>query len=393
MNDPPIAPPIAPRTAVPRAVLWPSSVQARLLGAVVGPEADVRGNFAAWKAATDLDAEIDPGTYGLLPLLHDRLHRLGVTDPLMPRLKGIYRRCWYETHALLHAVAPVVATLEARGIATLLLKGVPLSLSWYRGVGLRRMADLDLAVRPELVHGAMAVLHDLGWIKDPNASDDALRFRHSMQFRHPEGRELDLHWHIMFETCSTAADDVFWGRSVPLEIHGVATRQLGREDTLLHTVIHGMRSNPWPPIRWIPDAMTIIDRAGASMDWDALIAFARANRLTHRLGLGLRTLAETYGARVPAHVLTSLRGERTSLLERIENTVALRDVERLYRNPITKQWVIFADYCRVAPHRDPVRFVADFPHYLRYRWRLRGRREIVPAVLRGMARRLVPAPR
>jgi|HubBroStandDraft_1064217.scaffolds.fasta_scaffold08427_3 hypothetical protein len=375
------------------ASLWPTPAQEMLLRAAVGPEAKAAEAFIAWKRMIDLDVEIDLGTYGLLPLLYDRLSRLGVSDPLMGRLKGIYRRSWYETHALMHATAPVVAALEARGIATLLLKGVPLALSWYPAIGLRRMADLDLAVRPEQARDAIAVLNGLGWIRDARASDEALQFRHSMLFRRPDGYELDLHWHIMFEACTPAADAGFWGRAQPLDMRGVATRRLAPADMLLHTVIHGLRANRWPPIRWIPDALAVLHRDAATMDWDGMVGFARSNRLTCRLGLGLRTLAHTYGAPVPPPVLSALRAAGTSVLERIENSVVLRDTERLYDNAVTKQWVIFADYCRVARRRDPVSFVIGFTHYLRYRWNLEGRREIVPVMLRGMARRLVSIPR
>jgi hypothetical protein len=377
----------------PRSVLWPSAEQELLLKAAIGPEAAARDAFLAWKRVVDLDAEVDPGTYGLLPLLYDRLRHLGVDDPLMARLKGIYRRSWYETHSLLHAVRPVVATLEAQGIPTLLLKGVPLALTWYRAIGQRSMADLDLTVHPEQARAAIRVVTGLGWVRDPRASDDALDYRHSMLFRNHNGFELDLHWHIMFEACSAAADAAFWGRAEPLDLRGVATRRLGAADMLLHTVIHGLRANPWPPIRWIPDALAVLNRDAAALDWDAMLAFARDHRLTHRLGLGLRTLADRYGAPVPAPLLLALRAERTSLLERIENTVVLGDTGRLFDNAVTKQWVIFADYCRVAPRRDPVGFTAGFSHYLRYRWNLRGRREIVPVVLRGIARRLVPTAR
>src|SRR5262249_32937094 len=154
-------------------------------------------------------------------------------------------------------------------------------------------------------------------------------------------------------------------------------------------VLHGMRANRWPPIRWIPDALIVLRRA-SDIDWDHVVTFARRHRLTHRLGFGLSVLAEKYGAPVPATVIDALRAAPTSLLERLENSVVLRDSRRLYSHPITKQWCIFADYLRVARRRDPIGFIADLPHYLRYRWRLRGRSEILPVVLRGLARRLVP---
>jgi hypothetical protein len=377
----------------PAGLLWPTPEQALILAAAVGPIAGATEAFAAWRRNTDLEAPFGREIFRLLPLVYHRMRGLGLDDPLMGRLKGVYRFEWYRTHALLHCTSPVVAALQAAGVDTLMLKGVPLLFSYYRNHALRPMADIDVLVPPGQVRRAMAVLQAEGWRRLEKASDDDIRYRHSMLHHNAAGDEIDLHWHGLFETCNDAADRAFWEGARPLDFAGVATLQPDPALLLLHLIVHGVRYNPEPPARWIADAITLLqadglEAEGERLDWARFLGFARSQRLTNRLRLGLEHIARQYAAPVPAEVLRELRRSRTSLVERIENTVVLGDEARLYANVLTKQWVILAEYCRCHQARGPFSFLNGLSHYIRYRWRLRGRREVVANLLRGCVRRL-----
>jgi hypothetical protein len=50
--------------------------------------------------------------------------------------------------------------------------------------------------------------------------------------------------------------------------------------------------------------------------------------------------------------------------------------------------VIFADYCRRDSENGPIGFLIGLSHYLRYRLDMKGRSEILPALVKGMARRI-----
>ena len=366
--------------------LWPNAWQELLLDAAHAPDATAIAAFGRWCDRPLREEDFDGGSRRLLPLVYHRMQALGVSQPIMGRLKGTYRRAWYETNTVHHATAPAVAMLERNGIDTLLLKGVPLGLTYYGKSALRPMADIDVLVRPEQVRAAIALLTGAGWRPGPMARDEDVAFRHSMQFINGDAHEVDLHWHALLETCNTAADLHFWRSAEPLRFAGVATRQLSPANTLLHGIIHGLRWNAEPSIRWIQDGLVVLRTAGDQIDWPGLVEFTRSQRLTHRLALGLNYLAGRHAAEVPETVLRALAATRISLTERIENSVVLRDSGRLYAHPLTKQWVIFSEYCRMAGGRP--RFVAGFPHYLRYRWRLRGRRELVSVILSGIWRRV-----
>lgn len=368
--------------------LWPTPAQERLLKAALGTDASAIGHFHAWRDMIDLDADFDRGSFRLLPLLYATMSQLELSDNLMGRLKGTYRRAWCEAQPRFEQARDVLGLLHRHGIETLMTKGVPLAVSYYRNETVRPMADIDVVVPHAKAKDAIAALEQAGWIRGPLTHDNDLEYHHAIQFFHPKGGEVDLHWHVLLECRSFETNQGFWDRAEPLTVRGVATRQLDATDMLLHTVVHGIRWNAEPPIRWIADAAMILHHAGRQIDWDRLVHMARDEKLSYRFGLGLHFLAERFAMPIPPHVLDALDRMPITLLERIENTIALRDADLLYDNPLTKNWVIFARYCRVQQARNPLQFLNGLSHFVRAQWELSGRSEIPVAIVRGLWRRL-----
>ena len=363
---------------------WPTGPQALILRAAVAPDAEVRPAFEAWKALINLDDDLDGGAFRLLPLVFDRLHGLGVDDPLMGRLKGVYRKSWSETQTLFHDMAPVIAALEAAGVKTMLLKGAPLALSYYRTVALRPMLDLDVVVPFDQADKALKVMAELGWTAGSTIRPHEMPETHAVDMRSAKGRELDLHWHCLREAPAKVADDWFWTHAEPLDFCGVQTLQPNPTALLLHTVVHGVRSNLEPPIRWIADAMTLMKARPEAIDWTALVDFAKAQKLTYRLHLGLDFLARTYGAPVPAAVLTSLKACGISLIERIENVIYLGDASQMYRPRLFP----LIDYWRFLRNEPFGPFSAGFGRYLQRRWQLSSPMQIPLEAMAALRRRL-----
>jgi hypothetical protein len=307
----------------------------------------------------------------------------------MRRLKGVYRHSWYGTHRLLHAIAPVIAELSSAEIPVLLTKGVPLALSYYRNPALRPMADVDVVVPQARLAQASGVLTSLGW-RGQWPEGEALRFRHAMQVLGPDGTQLDLHWRPMYESpAHSPAEDSFFATAEPLDFSGTMVRQPEPAHALFLTVVHGVRWNVETPVRWIPDAITILRSRGSDVDWDRLLHLAVTYRVVRRLRLGLSYLAKSFGAPVPESVQARLRTMRTSLFERFETRVLLADDGTLNPSAVRNQMSCLAEYARHAPARNPVTFAMGYTHYLRYRLGLSGRRELLSRIVRGMRRRAV----
>ena len=376
-----------PSQTGPRNDLWPNQEQQLLLEAALCPGERGIAAFYQWRARVTPDHEFDWNVFRLLPLVYHNLHGQGVRDPLMARLRGVYRRAWCENHRLFHAAAPVIERLAANGCELLLLKGAPLVLSYYRNHALRPMADIDVVVRGHQLQTAIEVLQGQGYRNGRAVTRDLLRFMHAVQFFHPDGAQIDLHWHVLFEAPAEQADRVFWAATEAGEFMGTPVRQPDSTSLLLQVIVHGVRSNEETPIRWIPDALTIIRTGSWTIDWYRLVDFAGAHRLTYRLALGLRYLVETFQAPIPAFVLPALEG-RQSLLERVENTVLLADSARFSRSALGTQWVSFTEYCRYARPGGPLAFLGGYSEYLRFRLNLDGRRELVSLLVRALRRKL-----
>jgi hypothetical protein len=250
------------------------------------------------------------------------------------------------------------------------------------------MSDFDVAVRREHLPRALAILKESGWTLDTDTSADSLKYFHAVLCLHGS-RQLDLHYHFLRECLTPAADQWFWSDVETVTFQGIQALQLAPTALLFHTLMHGVRWNEEPPIRWIPDALSVLRQRGGEVDWERLLAFADSQRLTYRLALGLTYLAEHFAVELPESVRTHLDQYRQGVLERITNTAVLGDMTRLYAHPLTKPWVMFTEYCGLAESTDPFRLLWSFSHYLRYRWKLRGRLEIIPTVFNGLMRRLV----
>ena len=148
---------------LPESILWPTAQQELLLAAATGGADSAPDAFRSWRAGRNLEDAFDRGTYRLLPLLDSNMQRIGLKDPLMARLKGVYRKEWCTTHELFHAFKPMLAALEGHGIRTLLVKGAPLALTYYRNYAVRPMADADVVVPRDQVPRALEILESLGW--------------------------------------------------------------------------------------------------------------------------------------------------------------------------------------------------------------------------------------
>lgn len=295
---------------------WPTRAQELILRAALLQGEPALEAWKEWTRAVNLDV-IDYGSHRMVPQLYRNLQRHGVKDPMIDRLKGVYRYYLYKNQILMHRIAALLAALEAAGIKTIVLKGAALIPLYYREIGVRPMLDADVLVRPHQAKQAMEVLHNLRW-KPFRYGEPQKRIPivHSTPFEDEGGRQLDLHWHLFWE-CFNAGDiDDYWENAIPIEIGGVSTLALSSTDQLLHTCWHGARWNEVPPIRWVADAMAILNASAAEIEWASLLQKAQRHRIVLPVKDSLEYLKNKFDAPVPDSLLNSLAAVRTSKMER-----------------------------------------------------------------------------
>jgi hypothetical protein len=370
------------RATLAECMPWPTERQALLVKAGVGSDSESVAAFRAWRGLVGADDTIDAGSFRLLPLVFHRLQQQGCDDPVMPRLKALSRSAWLQNQTVFHLTAPAVAALEAAGIETMLIKGAPLALAVYPTVGSRPLKDLDIVVRKDAASRALRILDDLGWRAGSRVPLREMPDTHAIDLHAASGHELDLRWHCLRDTPAVIADDWFWDAAVPLDFCGVATRQPSPTGHLLHTLVHGVRSNLEPPVRWIADAMMLMHTRGQALDWDSFTGFARRQKLSFRVHLGLSYLVREHAAPVPCWVLDRLKADGISTIERMENIIYLRRPEEMYRPLLFP----LADYWRFLRNEPIGRFLLGYCGYLQRRWELRNPARIPLAALAAIGR-------
>ena len=311
-----------------KADCWPTWQQELLLRAALLQGDNSIAAWERWKSTVDVE-HLDIGSHRLLPHLYRNLQTQGVTDPLMGRFKGVYRRTWYDNQLLFHHVSTLLSSFHDAGIETIVLKGAALALLHYMDCGLRPMNDFDVMIPVNQTSKAIALMRELGWNPIPRSpealTDSYLSIVNSHGFVHSAGRECDLHWHLFPECCQADADNEFWEQSVPFKIHGVAPRSLAPTDQLLHVCVHGAEWNPIPPLRWVADAMMIMKTA--KIDWDRLISQARKRQMMLPVKGALDYLHRALGAQVPAQILQRIHNIPASKMELAEYKYKIQNYE------------------------------------------------------------------
>ena len=88
------------------------------------------------------------------------------------------------------------------------------------------MADIDVLVPTSEAVIAIDLLGRAGWTPIAGFMDNDLHYRHAAQLTHKSGKELDLHWHLLQDSCRKDSDTDFWNNAVPAQMKDVSTKAL-----------------------------------------------------------------------------------------------------------------------------------------------------------------------
>ena len=345
--------------------------QELLLQAALLEGEDAINAWERWKNAVDLEGHPDNGSYRLFPLLYKNLERHGIKHPFMSRLRGIYRQAWYKNQRLFYEMSNILRDLNNAGVRTMVLKGAALAVLCYKNDAVRPMADVDVLVHPSQVFLTVDVLARAGWMPTSELTEADLKYRHSHDFKDSLGKEFDLHWHLLFESCWEGSDSDFWNGSVPLTLGGVSTLSLNPTDLLLHVIVHGVRWNAEPPIRWIADAASLVTSPVTVIDWNRFIAQARKHRVVLRVKKALNYLKDTYQAPVPESTIRSINKIRISPLDILEYRYIMSAPETLpttYLGSLLGGGALyFMEYRRLHDGTRNFSSITGLPKYLQYR--------------------------
>jgi hypothetical protein len=291
----------------------PTPRQLPLLRACLWQGEPALAEWAAWRSGEPDLPRAERGSLRLLPLLYLNLGPGLAGDPDAGWLKDAYRASWAANQLGLQAGRRAIDALQATSTDALVLKGAALSGSAYGDLGARPMGDFDLAVPPARVGEAVRALQGAGLAPVEGDPERLLTARHSLAFRDPGGREVDLHRGMLWRP---GLDEEFWAASIEAEVAGARVRILDPADQLLHVCAHGAAWNPVHPVRWAADAFKILEAAGEGFAWDRLVAMTERGRLSLPLRDALSCLTTELRAPVPAGIVRELGAIPVSRAER-----------------------------------------------------------------------------
>ena len=326
---------------------------------------------------------------GVAPLLY---HIARGQDLLPPPVEENLRIVYYHHTSrnlrLFHKLEDVVGHLTAEGVPVILLKGAALAQTVYRNA-VRPMVDLDLLVRQEDVLTALRVLSALGY-EPAHAEHRAgylFAYKNEMMLVKPgELRApIEIHWSLFGPLYYQQAVpmDWFWQTALPVHIGDASAWMLSPEAQVLHLCAHmPLQHSGEGELRllWLHDVAEVIAFYQEQIDWDQVLARARAYDLVLPVQQILIRVGDEWQAPIPPAVLERLRALRPSRdEERVFAwlTSAHRSAQRFWVDLASMPgwgprlrfaWCIFfpsAGYMQRC-YRIPRRFLV--PLYYPYRW-------------------------
>src|SRR5262249_4919383 len=134
----------------------------------------------------------------------------------------------------------------------------------------------------------------------------------------------------------------------------------------------------------IADAVAVLDRAGADLDWQRLVTMAERHDVVLPVRHALEYLCALLGVSIPATVIEGLRRRRPSLRARLECGVAVR-ARSASLGSLPEYWVL---WLHRTGHQGPLARLVGFPGFLQEQWGCRSRSQLWSRMFVAAARRI-----
>lgn len=254
--------------------------------------------------------------HGLQPLLHWHLNAVcGESVPAIHRqhLRLTFQRISALNIFLSRELQRLLSLFAAQNVVAVPYKGPALAAQLYGNVALRQFSDLDILVHPRDLRRARDVLLAEGYAPLPPLTEGQqavlLRTQCNLPFTR-EGNRLvvELHWTVSAPCFAEPFQvDDFWARLEDVRLEDTNIKRPAAEDLLLALCIHGSK-HLWERLAWICDIAGLIDQH-QELDWEQLIARARATGNERMLLLGLRLAVDLLSAKLPAKIEQTLNSD------------------------------------------------------------------------------------
>ncbi len=250
----------------------------------------------------------DPVCVKLFPLLYINLRKNKIETPLLERFRRIYNTTWYKNKLLFNKMLLAIEELAFAGIESKPLKGMALTLAFYKDFGLRPMNDFDLLIPENKIMKAVEILLKLGYkpVGDFIFREEYLFANNSVNFIGEDNTELDVHWHILHDCCNNESDELLSQDLIPLNTKNRVIYCLNPENQLINIIVHGIDCYTSSAFQWVADVVFILQNFRNEINWNKLIENARSLNLSLSLYVGFKFINTEICTLIPGWVLRDL---------------------------------------------------------------------------------------
>lgn len=240
-----------------------------------------------------------------------------VPEAVMVALEAASTNSALHHLGLVGALHEVASVLDDAGLSWLVMKGPVLAAYYYRDVGDRGYADLDLLVDHRDFPDAVYKLEELGFrhvIRNWPLAEEMLAGQVEMR-RGPV--RIDLHWHLHYGRNDRRPYDFRPSRMIQrsrrVAVSGLSVPTFDTVDTVVTLAFHAARSGGHALV-WSKDLerVLVVDRP----DLERVVGSSEAARCAPAVGLMLGRARDLLGAPVADDIVDRLVPRSLAMLDR-----------------------------------------------------------------------------
>jgi len=261
-----------------------------LLAATLSETDPARRAWSAWREAVVFD-DVDLPAVRLLPILAQRPDVIDTDDPLLGRIRGLYRKSWVSNERLLAASNSARAALVGAEIPILHVEAIPLA-SAVGDHATRPLHDIDICIPRRSMRTALELLEGQGWQLTNRG------FRTRWLHRPSHLIRGDTRLRLIDAVPWPGADASVWETSSSNES---GERVLDVHDAVVHAAVRSVQ--PWqqPPAYWVADLVRLTSslgyrRAADALENEHIAARAEAHRSSTTVTAALEAADQVIGA-------------------------------------------------------------------------------------------------
>ncbi|MBU2101963.1 MAG: nucleotidyltransferase family protein [Candidatus Omnitrophota bacterium] len=221
----------------------------------------------AWAMSREAIAEdrLDAQSYTILPAVYPNLYRNGIQDPLIEKLKGVYRKAWCLNQRYLYAVTSLAERFDKHAVRVIFMRDIALHGYYYRNRAFRSIYGIHLFICEKQKDQAIKILEETEWQrKEAQGPGDVPGARHIF-FTDGRGHTTALRYRLFDSMLYEGAENDFSRRAKPLAMFENRAYMFDPADQLFYVCLAAARQEK---IIYLSDIIRILETNNNTLDWE-----------------------------------------------------------------------------------------------------------------------------